>query len=71
VRFDHEREPKMRQVRQCSGSLIAGELVRVGVSGVEVEALVVSNATGLLTVKVKRTPAKAERTHGRTRTRRA
>ena len=38
VQFDHEREPKMRQVRKCSGSLAAGELVRVGVSGVEVEA---------------------------------
>ena len=60
VQFDHERAPKMRQVRQCSPSLAAGELVRVGVSGVEVEAVVVSNAPGLLTVKVRRTPAKAE-----------
>jgi hypothetical protein len=34
VQFDHEREPKMRQVRRCSDSLAAGELVRVGVSGV-------------------------------------
>jgi hypothetical protein len=71
VQFDHEREPKMRQVRQCSGSLVAGELVRVGVSGVEVEAVVVSNAPGLLTVKVKRTLAKAEPSQKDTKKRRA
>ena len=59
VQFDHEREPKMRQVRTGSGSLAAGELVRVAVSRVEVEAVVVSNAPGLLTVRVKPTPAKA------------
>jgi hypothetical protein len=58
VQFDREHGPKMRPVRQCSAPLAAGELVRVGMSGVEVEAVVVSNAPGLLTVKVKRTPAK-------------
>jgi hypothetical protein len=56
VQFDHEREPKMREVRQCSLSLAAGELVRVGVSGVEVEALVVANAPGLLTRREADTP---------------
>jgi hypothetical protein len=61
VQFDHERQPKMRQVRQCSGSLAAGEVVRVGVSGVEVEAVVVSNAPGLLTVRVRPTTAKSGR----------
>ena len=71
MQFDHERAPKMRQVRQCSRLLAAGELVRVGISGVEVEAVVVSNAPGLLTVKVKRTPAKAEPKEKSTRKRRA
>jgi hypothetical protein len=33
----------------------------VGVSGVGVEAVVMSNALGLLTVRVKPTPAKAVR----------
>ena len=51
VQFDHERAPKIRQVRQCAALLAAGELVRVGVSGVDVEAMVVSNAPGLITVE--------------------
>jgi hypothetical protein len=71
VQFDHEREPKMRHVRQCSPLLAAGELVRIGISGVEVEAVIVSNAPGLLTVKVKRTPAKVEPKQKSTRKRRA
>src|SRR5688572_27224589 len=41
VQFDYERAPKMRQVRQCSPLLAAGELVRVGISGVEVDATTV------------------------------
>jgi len=59
VQFDHEREPKMRQVRLTTPSPVPGELARIQVSGVEVEAVIISVVPGLLTVKVKRTPAKA------------
>ena len=61
VQFAYEREPKMRQVRLATGSPMSGEPVRIGVSGVEVECMIVSVAAGLLTVKVKPTP------EGRTR----
>ena len=60
VQFDHERQPRMRQVRLCGGSLATGDVVRIGVSGVEIEAVVVFNAPGLLTVRVKPTQAKAK-----------
>lgn len=58
VRFDYEREPKMRRVRLCSATPVPGELARIGMSGVEVEVVIVAVVPGLLAVKVKRTPAK-------------
>jgi hypothetical protein len=58
VQFDYEREPKMRQVTLTTASPTPGELARIGMSGVEVECVTVSVVTGLLTVKMKRTPAK-------------
>ena len=61
VHFDYERQPKMRRVRLAAASPAVGELARIGMSGVEVECVIVSVAAGLLTVKVKRSPAKAER----------
>ena len=60
VQFDYEREPKMRRVRLATASPTPGELARIGMSGVEVECVIVSVVPGLLTVKVKRSPAKAE-----------
>ena len=54
VQFDYEREPKMRQVRLCSATPVAGEFARIAMSGVEIE-VIVSAVPGLLTVKVKRT----------------
>jgi hypothetical protein len=62
VQFDHEREPKMRQVRLTTPSPTPGELARIGMSGVEVEVVIVSVQPGLLAVKVKRTPAKVNST---------
>ena len=62
VQFDYEREPKMRQVRLTTTSPTPGELAGVGMSGVEVECVIVAVHPGLLTVKVKRTPAKANST---------
>ena len=59
VQFDYEREPKMRHVRLCRATPVAGDVVRIGVSGVEVECVIVSVVAGLMTVNVKRTPAKA------------
>lgn len=59
VQFDYEREPKMRRVRLTTASPTPGELARIAISGVEVEVVIVSVVPGLLTVKVKRTPAKA------------
>src|SRR4051812_23410274 len=56
VQFDHEREPKMRQVRLTTQSPRAGELARIGVSGVEVEAVIMSVVAG----KVKRAAAKMD-----------
>jgi hypothetical protein len=58
VQFDHERGPKMRQVRLTTPSPTPGVLARIGISGVEVECLIVSVVAGLLTVNLKRTPAK-------------
>ena len=60
MQFDYEREPQMRQVRLTTASPVASELARIGVSGVEVEAVILSVVPGLLTVKVKRTAAKAD-----------
>jgi hypothetical protein len=60
VRFDYEREPKPRQVRLSGPSIVVGEPVRVGLSGVEIEAIIVSVDQGELVVKVRRTPAKVE-----------
>ena len=58
VQFDYEKEPKPRQVRLSGPSIVVGEPVRVGVSGVEVEAVIAGVEGGVLTVKVRRTPAK-------------
>lgn len=59
VQFDYEKAPKPRQVRLCGPSIVVGEPVRIGVSGVEVEAVVVGVEGGVLVVKIRRTPAKA------------
>jgi len=60
VQFDYEREPKPRQVRLSGPSIVVGEPVRIGVSGVEIEAVIGGVDAGVLTVKVKRTQAKVE-----------
>jgi hypothetical protein len=59
VQFDYEREPKMRQVRLTTPSPTPGGVARIGVSGVEIEAVIMSVVPGLLRVKVKRATAKA------------
>jgi hypothetical protein len=53
----------MRQVRLTLTH--PGELARVGISAVEVECVIVSVVPGLLTVKVKRTPAKVTSAEGK------
>src|SRR6476661_5392738 len=58
LQFECERESKMRQVRLCGPSPVAGEPARMAMSGVEVEVVIVAVVPGLLTVKVKRTAAK-------------
>src|SRR3954471_16334096 len=58
VQFDYEKTPKMRQVRLSSATPVPGEPARIAMSGVEVEVVIISAVPGLLTVKVKRTPAK-------------
>jgi len=58
VQFDYEKTPKMRQVRLCGATAVPGEPARIAMSGVEVEVVIVSVVPGLLTAKVKRTPAK-------------
>ena len=68
VQFDYEREPKMRQVRLTTSSPKPGELARIAMSGVEVECVVVSVVSGLLTVKVKRTQAKVKPVRAETQT---
>jgi hypothetical protein len=65
VQFDHEREPKMRQVRLTTASPTPGEVARIGISGVEVECVIVSVVPGLLTVKVKRTAVKVTSPEGK------
>jgi len=60
VRFDYEKSSKPRQVRLSGPSIIVGLPVRIGVSGVEVEAIVAGVDGGVLTVTIKRTPAKVE-----------
>jgi hypothetical protein len=70
VQFDYEKAPKMRQVRLCGPSPVAGEPARIAVSGVEVDVVIVSVVPGLLTVTVKRTPAKAADTGKQTQKRR-
>ena len=54
-----------------TASLLAGERARIGVSGVEVECVIMSVVAGLMTVTVKRTPAKAEHDASRRGKRRA
>lgn len=58
VQFDYEKTPKMRQVRLCGPSPVAGEPARIAMSGVEVEVVIVSVEPGLMSAKVKRTSAK-------------
>lgn len=58
VRFDYEPEPRPRQVRLARASVVGGDPVRIGVSGVEVECVIAGVEGGVLTVKVKRTVAK-------------
>ena len=60
VRFDYEKASKPRQVRLAGMSVAVGQPVRIGVSGVEVEAVIASVDAGVLTVKVKRTSAKVD-----------
>ena len=49
----------MRHVQLTASSPAPGEPARIGMSGVEVEAVIVSVVAGLLAVKVTRTQAKA------------
>ena len=58
VRFDYEKASKPRQVRLSGPSLVVGQPVRIGVSGVEIEAVIADVDAGVLTVKVKRIPAR-------------
>ena len=60
VRFDYEKASKPRQVRLSGPSIVVGQPVRIGVSGVEVEAIIAGVDAGVLTVEVKRTTAKVE-----------
>jgi len=72
VQFDYEKTPKMRQVRLCGATPVPGEPARIAMSGVEIEVVIVSVVPGLLTVKVKRSPAKITSQEGeRKRKRRA
>jgi len=59
VQFDHEREPKMWQVRLTTASPTPVELARIQMSRVKVEAVLVSVVAGLLIVNVRRAAAKA------------
>ena len=70
VRFDYEKTSKPRQVRLSGPSIVVGQPVRVGVSGVEVEAIIAAVNAGVLTVAIKRAPAKAESPKGTTRKKR-
>ena len=58
VQFDYEKIPKIRQVRLCGPSPVAGEPARVAMSGARWTVVIVLVVPGLLTVKVKRTAAK-------------
>jgi len=54
VRFDYETEPKPRPVRLSGPSIVIGQPVRIGVSGVEVEAVIAAVDRGVLTAALKR-----------------
>ena len=59
VRFHYEKTSKPRQVRLSGPSIVVGQPVRIGVSGVEVEAVFADVDAGVMTVTIKRIPAKA------------
>jgi hypothetical protein len=58
-----QRPWRRRTVRSCSSTprcrFVIGQPVRIGVSGVEIEAVIASVEGGVLTVAIKRTAAKA------------
>jgi hypothetical protein len=60
VQFDWERAPKERQVRLSATTARVGDPVRIRMSGVEIEGVIVDASTPVLKVKVKATPLKVK-----------
>lgn len=59
VQLDYEKARKERPVRLAGPASVVGELVRVGMSGVEIEGCITLVAGSVLQVKVKATTLKA------------
>jgi hypothetical protein len=59
VQFDYEKTPKQRPVRLAAPTAVAGDPVRIGVSGVEVEGRIVDASGPILRVKLKTTQLRA------------
>jgi hypothetical protein len=60
VQLDYEKTPKIRPVRLLAPTARVGDPVRIGVSGVEIEARITDASTPVLRVKVKATPLKVK-----------
>ena len=58
VQLDYEKTPRERPVRLAGPAAVVGELVRVGMSGVEIEGAHRWHFSNVLRVKVKATPWK-------------
>jgi hypothetical protein len=58
VQLDYENAPKERPVRLAAPTAQVGDPVRIGMSGVEIEAVITDTSTAVLKVKVKATPLK-------------
>ena len=59
VQLDYEKAPKQRPVRLAGPTARAGDPVRIGVSGVEIEGRITDASTSVLHVKVKAMPLRA------------
>jgi hypothetical protein len=56
VQFDYEKAAKQRPVRLAAPTAVAGDPVRIGISGVEVEGRIVDADGTVLRVRLKATP---------------